>query len=235
MHEDDTNLNELEKKCNFHFNDKNLLKQALTHRSFGKKILNSNLADNERLEYLGDAVLKLLVSETLFLNNPDKQEGQLTKERSIIIADSFLATLAKDIHLGHYMRFSYGEKKSGGIDRESNLADAFEALLGALYLDQGYDSCLKFFNTQFLKNNHAIEKHQDYKSDLQEFYQKNKLGLPQYKVLRTSGPDHQKSFILQLTLNFNNKQFQVQSEAKSKKEAEQYLAKKMLIALKKQT
>lgn len=225
-------LSPLEIECNFNFNSKKLLKQALTHRSYGKKILNSNLADNERLEYLGDAVLKLIVSEILFKEFPNKQEGELTKERSIIIGDSFLAKLAKKINLGEYMHFSFGEKKSGGHNRESNLADAFEALLGALYLDQGYSACLNFFNEQFSKNKDLMKKHRDYKSELQEFYQKNKLGLPIYKVIKTSGPDHQKSFTLQLTLTYNKKQFQVQSEAKSKKEAEQFLAKKMLHELK---
>eukprot|EP01048_Picozoa_sp_COSAG05_P029496 COSAG05_NODE_9733_length_605_cov_0.994071_2_plen_129_part_01 len=128
-----TTLAELQQEIGIAFKQEKLLLLAMTHRSFSKKILKSNFEDNERLEYLGDAVLKLIVSEHLYVLYPNEREGVLTKLRSKMIGDCFLSVLAKHYNLGAYMRFSYGEKKNGGDLRPSNLANAFEALLGAIY------------------------------------------------------------------------------------------------------
>ncbi|MEK9657953.1 MAG: ribonuclease III [bacterium] len=210
------------------FKNESFLRTALTHSSFAKRVKREPASDNERLEYLGDAVLKLIVSKYLYFKFPYDNEGVLTKLRSTMVADQFLAVLAKHLDLGAYMRFSYGEKKNGGDVRSSNLANAFEAVLGAIYLDQGFDTCSQFFLCLFEQFKDVLAEAVDYKSKLQEFLQKKQSSLPVYMVDKESGPDHKKVFFIKIEISFEGKCYSCVSEGDSKKEAEQRAAKKML-------
>ena len=221
-------LAKLEKKLNINFHDKKLLSLALTHSSYAKKILKKKNADNERLEYLGDAILKLIVSMHLYKRFPNYNEGQLTKIRSKMIGDQFLATIAKQVQLGDYMKFSFGEKKNGGNERNSNLANAFEALLGAMYLDQGFDKTSDFFLPYLQKYKDVLNQTIDYKSKLQELLQKAKSQAPIYEIENEHGPDHQKKFDIKATILYKNKTYHQSSSAHTKKEAEQIAAQKLL-------
>ncbi len=186
----------LEKKIGVNFKDKNLLKEALTHRSY----LNENPAwgrDNERLEFLGDSVLELITSEFLFKTYPDQPEGRLTVLRAALINYQTLAKVGQEIDLGKYLLLSKGEAKDLGRARETILADAWEALLAAIYLDQGYQASQNFIQKFLLPHLEEIiakEFFRDSKSVLQEIAQEKFKLTPTYKVLEESGPDHQKVF-----------------------------------------
>lgn len=218
-------LADLEHNAGLQFKDKTLLIQALTHRSFAQQ--NKHAKDNERLEFFGDAVLKLIVSDFLFHKFPSYSEGQLTKTRAQIISDKLLAKMASHIRLGNYIRFSYGEEHSGGKTRPSNLADTFEAILGALYIDRGYEKTKDFFISLYEKMDEKFDDLdlEDYKTILQEKVQKNKEGLPIYTLEKTDGPEHKKLFFISVSANFQNQTFQGKGQGISKKEAEQLAAK----------
>lgn len=228
-----TLLKQAEKKMGYTFKNSALLAQALTHRSFSKVKTNKHEIDNERLEFFGDAVLKLIVSEYLYILHPEEDEGFLTKSRAKIISDKCLAQLASQLDIGSYMRFSFGEKRSGGDTRASNLADAFEAILGAIFLDSGFLKSKAFFLKQytlFLDNNVEIDL-TDYKTTLQEVMQKKKCILPHYDVSKSEGPDHNKLFHVKVTLEINDTKITQTGKGLSKKEAQQQAAKKILATL----
>ena len=227
-------LKNFEKKIKYKFKNKDLLVQALTHSSFAKLKHNKGLSDNERLEFLGDAVLKLLMTEVLYDTYPDENEGNLSKWRSRLVSDKYLASLAHSIDLGEYMQFSFGEKRSGGDSRPSNLANAFEALLGACYLDSGFKQCqtllktvLSYHPPETLKNLRLA----DYKTVLQELMQSKHLPLPKYKVIKESGPEHKKCFISHVTINLDDKERYFEGKGDTKKESEQVAAKEALDSL----
>lgn len=209
------------------FQNPELLEVALTHRSFlneQKKIKTSN----ERFEYLGDAVLELLVSEYLYTNFPNKPEGELTNLRAKIVQTKTLAYVAKQLNLGKFIRLSRGEAASGGAENFSILADTFEAVIGAVYLDQGIKKTREFVVSQLLKNaKDLIHKSevQDWKSRLQEEVQAQKGNSPIYKLVKAVGPDHDRNFTV--AVSFFNKQ-QAKGQGKSKQTAEQEAAKKAL-------
>src|SRR3989338_5023253 len=190
------NASNLERKIGIEFKNKSLLKEALTHRSY----LNENPKmgpHNERMEFLGDSVLELISSEFLFKKYPDQAEGQLTVLRAALINYQILARVAREIGLGDYILLSKGEAKDTGKGREAILANAFEALLAAIYLDRGYKLSHDFISRFLLPHLDEILKKQlyrDSKSFLQEMIQEKFKVTPTYKVLEESGLDHQKNF-----------------------------------------
>jgi len=213
------NLSSLEKKIGFVFKNKEFLKEALTHRSY----LNENPGwgkNNERLEFLGDAVLELITSEFLFKTYPDQPEGQLTVFRAALINYQILAKVAREIDLEKYLLLSKGEAQDLGKARETILADALEALLAAIYLDQGYKSSQTFVKKFLLPHlEEILEKKlfRDAKSVLQEVVQEKFKLTPTYQVLEESGPAHQRVF--RVGVYFGDK-LKAEGEGSSKQEAE---------------
>jgi len=224
-------LEELETKIGISFKNKNLLNQALTHSSFSYNEPNNN-QNNERLEFFGDAVLKLAVSEYLLKRFPHYQEGDLTKIRAIIISDAMLAKKASQLELGNFILFGNNELKTGGNNKDSNLANALEAIFGAYYFDQNNKHYSNKFVITLLMDiiQEAIKPSTiiDAKSVLQEYAQKNRSNLPQYEVISEKGPDHDKMFEIKATLVIKNKIYQDNATGKTKKEAEQSSARKIL-------
>lgn len=193
----DTNIKEFAKNNNLIFKNIKLLKQVFVHRSYLNENIGFDLDNNERLEFLGDAVLELVVTEYLFQNfkNP---EGELTNLRSALVKGAMLSMIANNIGMEKYLYLSRGESKSEGRSRQLILANAFEALIGAIYLDQGYLYATKFIKKHLIDQNlkKIIDKklYLDPKSHLQELSQEYKNITPVYKVLSEHGPDHAKSF-----------------------------------------
>lgn len=190
----------LEKATGVHFRDKDLLCQALTHRSAVND--SGRMGHNERLEFLGDAVLQLATTEHLF-HSSDKAEGELTSWRSALVQGDHLYEVAKELKLGEYLYMSRGEDLSDGRNKPSTLANALEAFIGALYLDQGFDVTREFvqrFILVRLKNLIAKGKHRDEKSLLQEIAQEKTGITPTYKTVHEKGPDHQKEFTCSVSI-----------------------------------
>jgi ribonuclease-3 len=200
-----------------------LLRQALTHRS-----AENAGEDNERLEFLGDAVLELIVSEYLYRNHPEFSEGQLTKARVHGVSEPTLAEVAKRIGLGNHIIMSRGEEASGGRERPSILSDAFEAVVGAIYLDLGLSEARRFV-LQHLEEAIANPEIRDYKSLLQEITQERLKVTPRYTIIHESGPAHNKLFVARVEINGIEAG---QGVGKSKKEAEQSAARSALEGLK---
>ncbi len=185
------------------FRDYLLLNRALTHSSY----LNEHpeaLEDNERLEFLGDAVLDFSVGAWLYNNFPEMKEGELTRLRAALVQTEQLAQFAKSIGLGNAMKLGLGETQNGGNQRDALLCDTFEALIGAVYLDSGMDQVCKFIFSMLEDACHAIimnHTHEDPKSTLQEWAQSRGYSPPQYLVTHSSGPDHQKMFEVDVLIN----------------------------------
>jgi ribonuclease-3 len=181
---------ELNRRLGLNFSDLYLLVRALTHSSYVNEHFQS-AEDNERLEFLGDAVLDFVVGAWVFNRYPEMQEGNLTKIRSALVRNDHLAKFARQLDLGRALRLGRGESASGGKDRDNLLGSAFEALLGAMYLDAGLESVEKFVTPMLdeLRDSIASEAH-DYKSELQEYTQGQKLGSPYYQVVNKTGPEH---------------------------------------------
>jgi len=217
-------LEELEQKLGIKFHSENLLNQALTHRSYPCEVPDENIQDNERLEFFGDAVLKLAISQYLFNKYPSRPEGDLTKIRSTIVSDVTLAEVSKKLNLGEYILLSSNEKSSGGDSRTSNLANTFEALLAAIYIDQGIGKTIDFIVENLLADIEKVSQVGfiiDYKSALQEMVQKRKMGLPCYKVIKETGPKHNRVFSVEVKIK--GKKYG-KGEGLSKKSAEQAAA-----------
>jgi ribonuclease-3 len=223
----DTEL--FEKQIDVRFKNKELLKQAFTHRSYLNENPESGLQHNERLEFLGDAVLELIVTEHLYKSYPDKPEGELTTWRAALVNARMLAIVAKDLKLGDYLLLSHGETRETGKARDYILANATEALLGALYLDQGLKAC-KIIIEQYVlsKLPQVLEEKlfEDAKSRFQELAQEKTGITPSYQVLKEWGPDHEKNFQVGVTLG---KDLIAKGQGMSKQEAEQDAAKAALI------
>lgn len=214
-------MQEFEKNIKYNFKNKELLKTALTHSSYANENRGGS-AYNERLEFLGDAVLQLITSEKLYLENPHMPEGKMSKQRAALVCEEALAGYSSEINLGRYLLLGKGEEASGGRHRHSILADAFEALIGAIFLDGGMENAKKFV-LRFVDAAHLSL--QDYKTLLQEIIQKNPGERLSYVVTGESGPDHDKSFTVEVHLNSN---VIGKGEGKSKKQAEQAAAKEAL-------
>lgn len=193
----ESHARKIEKKLEQNFNDKQLLVNAFVHRSFLNENRSFPLPSNERLEFLGDACLELIVSRYLFDQYPKQPEGKLTNYRSALVNTQSLAKTAKRLKLGDFLLLSYGEEEGGGRESEYILANTFEAFLGALYLDQGYQKAQQFVQENLLPKITEIIKNRAYKdskSHLQEILQAKEGVTPVYKVLEDWGPDHDKTF-----------------------------------------
>ncbi|MDD5727095.1 MAG: ribonuclease III [Victivallales bacterium] len=184
-------IQKLRTVINYDFKNKALLREALTHRTYA--VENSLAYDNQRLEFLGDAVLEIILSEYLFNLYPEAREGELTRMRSAMVNQSSLATLARNLDLGSFMIVGKGERENGGTDRNSTLSDLFEAMLGAIYLDAGIDTVRDFLVEQVRREFPAPEKlllNLNPKGILQEYAQKKLNEAPEYEVLSVGGPAH---------------------------------------------
>lgn len=205
--------------------------QALTHTSFANESKQYNITHNERLEFLGDAVLDLVISDVLFRRFPGLLEGELTKARARLVCEGTLAVCAVKIGLGEYILLGKGEASSGGRNRNSILADAFEALIGAIYLDSGMQAATDFIMAQLSDELKFVERGEyvrDYKTLLQEIVQKKNENKINYEIIAEKGPDHEKIF--EVAVNVNSTRMGT-GTGKSKKEAEQQSARQALIAL----
>jgi ribonuclease-3 len=222
---------DIEISLGYHFVRPELLEQALTHRSYAVEHGIGTL-DNERLEFLGDAVLELVVSHLLFTRHGERcREGELTRMRSFLVNESQLATQALRLGLGKHLRLGKGEDRSGGREKPSILSGAFEAVVGAIYLDSRIEEVFSSIERCFsdlLDQAVDIGLGQDYKSKLQELIQGRFHSVPVYEVEKVSGPDHQRIF--QVIINFNGQVLQ-RGSGRSKKEAEQDAARKALCIL----
>jgi len=216
----------------YFFNDISWLRQAITHRSFVNEHPESVWKHNERLEFLGDAVLNLALSDMLLKTYPDLPEGRLSKIRAGQVNEKKLAALSLKLGLGDYLLIGKGEERTGGREKPSLLADTFEAVLGAIYLDGGFNSALIFIDRLF-RSQFSVDVDlsiQDYKTLLQEYCQGKLKTIPIYRVFREEGPDHKKIFFVEVTV-----QGQIISTGKgrTKKEAQQKAAEKALFQLEK--
>jgi len=217
-----------EQKIGYTFKKKGLLEQAFTHRSYLNENREPGREHNERLEFLGDAVLELVVTEFLYGKYPDKAEGELTAVRAALVNTTSISSAASVLGMNEYLLLSRGEAKDTGRARQIILANAFEALIGAIYLDAGYDPAAKFIAAQLFDRADAIIDNrlwQDSKSRFQEVAQEKTNTTPSYQMLQQSGPDHDKRFIVGVFLNSEKI---ASGEGRSKQEAEQAAAEKGL-------
>ena len=208
------------------FKNKELLTQALTHKSW----VNEHKGEretNERLEFLGDAILEFVITENIYLGFPKEQEGYLTALRANLVNTQNLAALALRLGVGQELFLSKGEEDGGGRENTSLLADTVEAIIGALYLDQGLDTVKSFIKANLVTEipDKVSQPLKDAKSRLQEYVQAKGIPTPKYKVLEESGPDHEKRFIIEVEVNGSNWGM---GEGKSKNQAEQAAAEKAL-------
>lgn len=194
-------LDELQSRIGYSFNNRDLLKQALTHSSFANEQKINKLKNYERLEFLGDAVLELVSSEFLFKENPQMPEGQLTKLRASMVCEPALAYCAKDIDLGSYMLLGKGEETTGGRYRSSITSDVMEAIIGAIFLDGGIEEAKKYIYRFILSDLENKILFLDSKTILQEEIQKKKDAQLRYELVSENGPDHNKEFAVEAYLN----------------------------------
>ena len=214
----------LKKTLDYRFDDVALLQQALTHRSAPGN-------SNERLEFLGDAVLDVVVSEALFHACPDAAEGDLSRLRASLVRDTSLAELAADLGLGEHLILGSGERKAGGHRRESILADALEALFGAVYLDSGFETTSEFVRRTFgarLEDLPHVDDLRDPKTQLQEWLQARGMGLPDYELINVHGKAHQQRFEVRCTVPEGKATI---GDGTSRRGAEQQSAQRMLVKL----
>ncbi len=216
-------IERLEKKFNININSPELIARAFVHKSYANE--NEDTPDdNERLEFLGDAVLDLAISSYLFQHFPGKDEGELAKMRAYIVSEPTLAQRAKSLNLGDFLLLGKGEEKTGGRARKSILADTMEAFIGALYLDQNYEIIQQLIQELFQKELAEVldgDFDRDFKTLLQEYIQQEKDSHPEYRVVSELGPDHNKTFLIEV---YVEGRCLGQGQADSKKEAQQKAA-----------
>lgn len=224
-------IKELETAIGYRFRNISVLQNALTHSSCANERWHDSLKSNERLEFLGDSILGMLVAEYLYRNFPDRPEGDLTRMRADMVCEKALARVAARIDLGRHLLLGKGEEQSGGRNRDSILADALESVIAACYLDGGMDAARAFVGS-FVLTNVPVSKlnNADYKTVLQEFVQQKRDQVLVYTMIGESGPDHDKQFRVELTLNG---QVIGHGVGTSKKRAEQDAARVALEELKK--
>ncbi len=216
-------LQQLQVVIHYQFKDDELLQTAMTHRSFSK---NNN---NETLEFLGDSILGLVISEHLYLRLDDATEGELSRVRASLVKEDALATVARDINLGDFLQLGSGELKSGGYRRASILSDAMEALFGAIFLDGGFEQCKKtilFLYEDYLVTLPSPGDLKDPKTTLQEYLQSHKHDLPEYEVVQTEGKSHDQTFTVECRIDAMN--IISQGKGSSRKKAEQMAASRAL-------
>ncbi|MBU0672117.1 MAG: ribonuclease III [Candidatus Margulisbacteria bacterium] len=222
-------LREFEKKLGTSFLSKSLLNQSLTHSSYGHE---QKIADNERLEFFGDAILKLVISEYLYHKFPERAEGALTKIRAAVISDETLAGVGRRLNVGDFLLLSANEKRTGGARRKSNLANALEAVIGAVFIDAGIGKSREVILGFLLKEIETVSSEgyiRDYKSALQEYTQKRKWTLPHYLVIKETGPKHRRVFWMEVKIQGRKCG---SGRGRNKKEAEQRAAMHALTHLK---
>ncbi|NLY47110.1 MAG: ribonuclease III [Tissierella sp.] len=222
----------LEQNLNNKFKNKELLNLAMTHSSYANEHKMGIVENNERLEFLGDAILSLVVSQYLYKKYPNHPEGELTKIRAKVVCESSLAYAAKKIEIGKFLLLGKGEEATGGRVRESILADAAEAIVGAIYMDSDFETTnsilLSYFESDIV---HAVAKGNlfiDFKTELQEIVQKKSKSTMEYVVVKEEGPDHNKRFYIDVVVN--NESIGT-GRGRNKKDAEQMAAKEALIRL----
>ena len=221
----------VEQHLKYEFSNKDLLQKALRHSSYVNELADQNLKDNERLEFLGDAVLNLIIGHILMRSYPDIQEGELSRMRANLVNESQLAKMARSFELGAYIQLGKGEIQTLGREKNSILADTYEALAAAVYLDGGFDAAFRFIETNFLPlmdRLHSTANNYDYKSQLQEMVQVGHGAMPNYSIIREDGPDHDKTFWVTLKVL----DAETQGTGKNIKTAEQDAARKALEILK---
>lgn len=217
------NFQRLQEQIGIQFNNEKLLIQAFTHSSYVNEHRGKPFQDNERLEFLGDAVLELTVSHFLYTRFPKMSEGELTKLRAAIVCEPSLVRFANDLHFGELVLLGKGEEFTGGRHRPALLADAFEAFIGSLYLDQGLAAVQGFLEKYVFPrvSQGDFMRVTDYKSQLQELVQHDNLGEIHYRIVKEQGPAHNREFISEVTLNGK---VLGEGKGRSKKEAEQHAA-----------
>jgi len=226
-----TDLSEFKRKLRYEFKNTDLLYESLRHSSFVNEQTDADIRDNERLEFLGDAVLNLVVGHILMQRYPDLTEGDLSRMRANLVNESQLASIARKIDLGSYIQLGKGEIQTKGREKKSILADTFEAVIAAVYLDGDLDAAFKIIDSHFsslLNSMTTPTTNHDYKSQIQELVQVVHRLIPTYRVIHESGPDHDKTFRVQLKAG----ELQTEGIGKSKKMAEQDAARKGLDILK---
>jgi ribonuclease-3 len=215
----------LEDRLGYRFRQPELIERALTHRSLANEDATGAILDNESLEFLGDAVLGFTIADLLFRRFPEYDEGQKSKVKSLLVSTTTLARLARQMHLGDFLMLGRGEEKTGGRRKQALLADGYEAVIAAVYLDGGIDAARAFIMRQFGPLIDEVRQPdfggRDYKSALQEYLQAHDLGLPDYHVASESGPDHRKLFQVEVGVKG---EVIAQAAGRSKKEAEQEAA-----------
>lgn len=218
-------IDAFQNKYNIRFSDYSIIATALKHRSYLNLTNEPRILSNERLEFLGDAVLDLVVTHFLYKKFPQKTEGQLSKVKSVLVSKPVLADIAVNMSLGDLVMMNRGEEKTGGRQRKSILADAFEAIIGAIYLDLGLEESEKFIHSYLLGDYRKILRkglYRNYKSILLEYGQSNGGGLPEYRIVHELGPDHAKEFVVEVWIGAEKFG---EGKGKSKKIAEQEAAK----------
>ena len=215
-------IKDLEEAIGYHFQNISLLQNALAHSSYANERWHNSLLSNERLEFLGDSILGMLVAEYLYRSFPDRPEGELTRMRADMVCEKTLAKVANEIHLGEHLLLGHGEEQGGGRTRDSILADAVESVIAASFLDGGIQAAKKFIQTFILVEVPVSQLHNvDYKTKLQELVQQKKNQVLTYELTAESGPDHDKHFAVAVTLNGAEVG---RGDGRSKKRAEQEAA-----------
>ncbi len=224
-------VKQLQQQIQIQFHNRQLLKQAFTHASYVNEHRFSQHQDNERLEFLGDAVLELTVSEYLYNEYPDRPEGELTKLRAAIVCEPSLVKFAEALDFGRYVLLGKGEELTGGRQRPALLADVFESFIGALYLDQGLDAVKVFLEKHVFASLSPGGQLQmmDFKTELQEFTQHHNMGVLEYRIIEEKGPAHEREFVSEVYMGDESLG---QGSGRSKKEAEQRAAAAALNQLK---
>ena len=218
----------LEDRLGYQFKNRALLENALTHSSYANEHRESGLTSNERLEFLGDSVLGMVVADHLFREHPDMPEGELTRTRAALVCEGSLVEVAKALELGKYLRLGKGEDAGGGRERPSIMADATEAVLAALYLDGGIAQARRAIRALILGNEEEMSASRDYKTALQELVQRESGRTLHYRLAGESGPDHAKRFSVEVELDGVTVGA---GEGRTKKAAEQNAAKAAIDAL----
>ena len=221
-------MNSFEEKIGYTFKNKALIKQALTHSSYANEKKMKPLSDNERLEFLGDAVLEVVSSDYLYKTFPDMPEGKLTKLRASLVCEPTLAYCAMEMELGNYLLLGKGEDATGGRTRKSVLSDALEATIGAVYLDGGIEIARGYIMQYILNDIEHKKMFSDSKSILQEHIQAEKKAVPEYNLVNESGPDHDKIYEVEVSCMG---QILARGVGQTKKAAEQDAAYKALLLL----
>lgn len=218
-------MRELEKKIGYRFHNAGLLEHAMTHSSYANEHRSAGITSNERLEFLGDSVLGMVVAEYLYARHPDMPEGELTRTRAALVCETSLYEVARALDLGRVLRLGRGEDAGGGRARPSILADATEAMLAAVYLDGGIDPVRRIIQNCILNQEQEKAVDRDYKTALQELVQRHPGQAVSYRLIDETGPDHARVFVMEVSVGGKSVGI---GRGHSKKEAEQMSAKAAL-------